>query len=215
MPPSELEYHALELRIALESERSEHILPELPAGCRRVLDVGCGMGQSLMALRLPAAMDAHGVDVDEEALGAGRRIAPANIAFARAPGETLPYRSGAFDFVFSRVAVPYMAMNAAIPEMARVLRPRGQLWLLLHAPNVLAERVRDSLARRKAKDLVWCGYIALNSALYHLAGVEFALRGKRETVQTARGMRRAFRRAGLRCTEVEQNRFFVMRGVKE
>src|SRR5207245_7299416 len=46
--------------------------------------------------------------------------------------ELLPFREASFDFVFSRVALPYMHIPKAASEMGRVLKPGGGLWCLLH-----------------------------------------------------------------------------------
>src|SRR5262249_23088820 len=123
------DYHLSELRVALDPSNASHSLPgKLPAGCR-VLDVGCGAGQTLIALRHDRL--AFGIDRNLDALRLGRTLSSA-IAFSSASGEALPFRDGSFDIVLSRVALPYMRIGLALGEMRRVLVPGGSVWLALH-----------------------------------------------------------------------------------
>jgi len=101
-----IEYHHRELAIALDSSDPPGPCPQFFLSTKRILDVGCGMGQSLLAAHLPSDVEAYGVDCDMEAIEAGRRIAPPNIKLTCARGEELPFGGGYFDLVFSRVALP-------------------------------------------------------------------------------------------------------------
>jgi SAM-dependent methyltransferase len=97
----------------------------------RVLDVGCGAGQSLhlLAGRRPAEL--VGLDSDLEALLLGCRLAEAtgeDLRFVRASAHALPFGDGRFTHVLSRVALNYMHQRLALGEMARVLRPGGVLY---------------------------------------------------------------------------------------
>ena len=55
----------------------------------------------------------------------GHRLAPPNIRLVCAAGENLPFADERFDLVFSRVALPYMDINRALREIARVLKRGG------------------------------------------------------------------------------------------
>lgn len=49
-----VEYHRSELAIALDpSNHARAMPPILPTKHKRILDVGCGMGQTLLAAQLP------------------------------------------------------------------------------------------------------------------------------------------------------------------
>jgi len=91
-----IEYHHRELAIALDSSDPARAMPPILPKYKRILDVGCGMGQSLLAAHLPSDVEAYGVDCDMEAIEAGRRIAPPNIKLTCARGEELSLRGWVF-----------------------------------------------------------------------------------------------------------------------
>ena len=199
---SSLPYHLSELAIALDPTRPEHLMPSLGPRHRRVLDVGCGAGQTLVGSGMAepdGVRQGWGVDVDVEALAAGRARWP-RLPLAAARGEALPFADATFDLVVSRVALPYMRIPAALAEFARVLRPGGDLWLTLHDWRMTRGELRDALRRRAWKALAYRGYVAANGLAFQLAGRVFAFpdgRGRVESWQGARGMRRALARAGF------------------
>lgn len=103
-------------------------------GAERVLDVGCGPGHTALAFG-PRAREVIGLDLTQEMLLAGRRLAiergVANLRFLRADVESLPYPAEAFDLVTSRFSAHhYPSPDQAVAEVARVLR-RGGLFLLV------------------------------------------------------------------------------------
>jgi len=193
MQTSPLAYHQGELSVALDAANPNRLVPE-PVDARAILDIGCGAGQTLVALG--AAERSIGVDVDLAALrhaASGAMGQPLRVAGAR--GEQLPFCDGAFDYVFSRVAIPYMNIPAALAEMHRVLRPDGRLWLALHPIAIPLEQFR----RGNLKGRIYAAYTMVNGLFFHLTGRTFALRnGRCESVQTERGMRVALERAGFR-----------------
>src|SRR5262249_51148100 len=131
-------YHLSELRIASSDSDPRKILPMIPSGCTRILDVGCGAGQTLIASKLPVAHFLCGIDIDRLALQLGRKIAPQS-QFVQVRGESIPFRAGSFDMASCRVALPYLRVNAALNEFYRVLNPGGKIWLVLHSfSHVLA-----------------------------------------------------------------------------
>jgi ubiquinone/menaquinone biosynthesis C-methylase UbiE len=175
------------------------------------LDIGCGMGQTLLALRLGAAVEAWGIDEDVEAIEAGQKIAPGNIHLVLGAGEHLPFSDTSFDFVFSRVALPYMDIPVALAEISRVLRPGGRFWAALHPPRMLFARMRDDLLQARPRDLGFCGFVAFNSALLRVLGRQIRVRGHCETVQTRAGFSRLLRASGLDCLpdNVQPDQFIV------
>jgi SAM-dependent methyltransferase len=167
-------------------------VPE-PGAARAILDIGCGAGQTIVALN--AARRSVGVDIDEAALRvAARGPMGEAIKVAAARGEHLPFADGAFDYVYSRVALPYMDIPLALSEMARVLRRGGRLWLALHPIDIPAEQFR----RGNLKGRIYALYTMLNGAWFHLTGRTLRLPGGIcESIQTRRGMRVALGRAGF------------------
>ena len=192
MNTSSIAYHEGELRVALDAANPQRLVPD-PGHASRILDIGCGAGQTIVALG--AGSRAVGVDIDLNALRvAARGPVGAPLRVAAAQGERLPFADGAFDYVYSRVALPYMDIPSAIDEMHRVLRPGGRLWLALHPIDIPAAQFR----RGNLKGKVYALYTMLNGAWFHLTGRTLALPGGIcESIQTRRGMTLALSRAGF------------------
>ncbi|WP_423794569.1 class I SAM-dependent methyltransferase [Methylobacterium durans] len=112
-------YHRPELEIALNPADQRQILLSVEPDQHRILDIGCGRGQSLMALEPDAAGVRWGIDVDFDAIVLGKTITTENIRLVVGVGEGLPFPSEYFDLLFSRVAMPYMLLPSAVPEADR------------------------------------------------------------------------------------------------
>ncbi len=199
-------YHRLQFEIAHNPSDPRWIQPEIPSNARRVLDVGCGAGQTLEAAGVERRA-AFGVDLEIDALtmGQGMRV-PAH--FACAQGEKLPFRDGSFDFVFSRVALPYMNIPAALCEMARVLAPGGAIWLAMHPLSRFDWRYPFTHPKRTAFE----SYRLANTMLFHITGnvTPFPLlKNRYECYQTERGMRRALARAGFCEIRIDRSPHFI------
>jgi len=99
----------------------------------RVLDAGCGGGG--MPLSLAEEADrVVGIDLAPRFRDAGRRLASerglANLHFAQADGQALPFADASFDLVFSHAVIEHVADAARyLRELARVLRPGGRMYL--------------------------------------------------------------------------------------
>jgi SAM-dependent methyltransferase len=209
-----IEYHQSELAIALDPSNPARAMPPILSKYKRILDVGCGMGQSLIAAQLPDDVQAYGVDCDMEAIEAGRRLAPPNITLECAGGEKLPFEDRYFNLVFSRVALPYMDINKALREISRVLEGGGDVWLTLHPASMVFSRVKQSARGGNLKDVVFCSYVLLNGALFNYFGIQFSFFGRQETFQTHGGIARAMKRAGLTCLPMQTSKHFVVQGQK-
>ncbi|PVE20437.1 hypothetical protein DC522_32365 [Microvirga sp. KLBC 81] len=209
-----LQYHYGELDIARDPAHPNHALPPIRSDHRRILDIGCGMGQSLMALQLSKHVEAWGVDCDVAAVAAGSRIVPHNVHLLAGTGEYLPFTDRSFDLVFSRVALPYMDLSRVIAEAARVLLPGGEFWAMLHPPSMLLHRIRQDIRSGRMKDLILCGYIGVNSLLLHILRRQFRIRGCCETVQTSSGMKRILAAGGLQPFSVCLAPHFIVRAYK-
>ena len=119
-----------------DPEYVEQILPmaaERLRGCRRVLDVGCGEGQ---VSRLAASQGSAVVGVDPtwaQVAVADRRGGGAR--FASADAAALPFADETFDAVVACLVFEHVReMDAAIGEVARVLRPGGRFHFFLNHP---------------------------------------------------------------------------------
>ncbi|HLZ82816.1 MAG TPA: class I SAM-dependent methyltransferase [Caulobacteraceae bacterium] len=110
-----------------------------PATGERVLDVGCGCGETTLELSAHVGPSGAvvGVDISEPMLAvARRRNPPAGVvrpSFRNLDAQTADFRAadlghGAFDGVFSRFGVMFFADPvAAFANVRAALRPRGRL----------------------------------------------------------------------------------------
>jgi malonyl-CoA O-methyltransferase len=147
-------------------ERLEYIKVN-PAG---VLDAGCGVGDDLPLLRarFPEA-PVYGVDLSggmlaraaarETAETSWRRFLPASLSkalghrgprVAQADFSALPFAGGAFDFLWSNLALHWHARpDLVLPEWHRVLRVDGLLMFSTLGPDSLRE-LRAAFAEAEA-----------------------------------------------------------------
>lgn len=208
-------YHVLELQIASNPADTRRVMPVIGAEHRRILDVGCGAGQTLVASRLDAQVTAIGIDHDFGALKLGRHI-DGRVSFICARGESLPLATGFFDLVVSRVALPYMNTRAALTEMTRVLGPGGSVWLALHPYERIKGELKESLRRLDLRAALHRLYIIANGALLHLTGREFAapIKHRYGSFQTEQGIRRLMESLGYEDIRIERKGFFVVTAKK-
>lgn len=106
-------------------------LPEKGNGAR-LLDVGCGTGHHVRALR-NRGYDAAGVDASEGMLAHARTNNP-GATIEQADVDRLPFPDASFDYVLCIEVLRYLAhTESAVREMARVLKPGG-IALVTAAP---------------------------------------------------------------------------------
>jgi demethylmenaquinone methyltransferase/2-methoxy-6-polyprenyl-1,4-benzoquinol methylase len=106
--------------------------------CRRVLDLATGTGDLARALRRAAAkagaggVQFHGADFTRPMLRrAMAKLGGAPYHWIEADGLRLPYRAGAFDALTIGFGLRNMVdKEAALVEMARVVRPGGRVAIL-------------------------------------------------------------------------------------
>lgn len=123
------------------------------SGAERVLDVGTGTGHTALAFA-PRVASVVGLDLTEAMLDEARELARqrgcANVSFERGDAMAMAYASASFDLVTCRVCAHHFAdARRAVHEMARVLRPGGQLLLV------------DSIAPADASEDTWLNCIEL------------------------------------------------------
>jgi len=100
----------------------------------RVLDVATGAGHTALAFA-PYVAEVVATDLTPEMLavaaGLARDRGLANVTFAPADAEDLPFGDGAFDLVTCRIAAHHFPdVGRFLAEAARVLRPGGVLGLV-------------------------------------------------------------------------------------
>jgi SAM-dependent methyltransferase len=105
-----------------------------PAAGERIVDVGCGCGQSSLELarRVAPGGTVTGIDVSQPMLARARQRAGAagidNVAFVEADAQSHAFTPGGTDAVFSRFGVMFFEdPTAAFTNLARALRADGRL----------------------------------------------------------------------------------------
>jgi SAM-dependent methyltransferase len=111
----------------------------LAAGAgERILDIGCGAGQTTLDLAAAVAPDGEvlGVDISRPLLEVARsRRAPAGVSFVEADAQTHPFPGASFDGAFSRFGVMFFSdPKAAFANVRRALRPGGRLAFVCWRP---------------------------------------------------------------------------------
>jgi len=197
------DYNLDELKIATDPAHPKHILPPRLPPSSRVLDIGCGAGQSLIAVYQDRV--SFGVDIDLHALGLGRSLTD-RIRFVNGRAEALPFKSGQFDLVFARVSLPYTNIPISLREIHRVLKKGGMVWLTLHPFAIPWRQVQTSNYRGK----LFFAYIVLNSLCLHLFHWQFSFLGRHESFQTKRGIRRALEQNAFEDVSVTQGEHFLV-----
>jgi SAM-dependent methyltransferase len=101
---------------------------------RRVLDIGCGCGETTIELarRVGQSGSVLGVDISTQLIEAARAAAQkpdlANVHFEQADAQTHPFPAGSFDVVFSRFGIMFFDDPvAAFQNLRSALRPGGRL----------------------------------------------------------------------------------------
>jgi ubiquinone/menaquinone biosynthesis C-methylase UbiE len=125
----------------------------------RVLDIGCGAGQSTRdAARAAAPGSVLGVDTSEELLESARRRTAdegvQNVTYERGDAQVHPLSPASFDVVISRFGTMFFADPvAAFRNIARATRPGGRLVMMVWQSkerNEWATAIQQALGARPA-----------------------------------------------------------------
>jgi SAM-dependent methyltransferase len=204
-------YHLEELRIALTTDDARRIMPPIPPGCRRIIDVGCGMGQTLIASKVADAL-ACGVEPDRNAVRLGRKMSP-NLALVCGAAEGLPIRTGWAEFAMARLSLPYTDIPVAVREVYRALEPGGVFWTVLHPVGMTLRKLLYDAAHLRLRGVAFQAYVLLNGLTLHTTGHQFRFplnRARCESFQTAGGMRRLLQAAGYESISATSTPFLVV-----
>ena len=130
-------------------ERRRALLLAEARGGERVLDLGCGAGRFVAALR-EAGADPVGVEVAEAALERARRNVPGADLRLLEPGGGLPLAHGEVDLVWCSEVLEHVPDTVALlTEVRRVLAPGGRL-LVTVPDHGLLRRTLIALVRHEA-----------------------------------------------------------------
>jgi len=128
--------HAERFDQALASSHRPFLEAAGVQAAERVLDVGCGTGQTTRdCARAAVNGSALGVDLSSQMLALARQTAAAegltNVEFRQADAQIHPFAAGGFDVVVSRLGSMFFGDPvAAFTNLRRALRPGGRLTLL-------------------------------------------------------------------------------------
>ena len=212
---TKLQYHLSELKVVRELRNPKRLVPAFACSGWSVLDVGCGIGQTLVAAELSYCRERHGIDIDAEAIEAGSRMFP-ELDLRVAPAERIPYPDDTFELTYSRVALPYSCVPKALTEIHRVTKPGGFIWLALHPWRMERLNLTEAIRGLRVRRLLDRFYVLAHSAALNYAGVSFARPWNRtyESFQTIRGARSLLTRAGFADVEITDADHFLAVGRK-
>jgi SAM-dependent methyltransferase len=108
-------------------EQEAHDDPRIGPHDVRALDLGCGEGRSARDLAATTSGATYGVDASWTLVEAAHD-AGGNVRYVNGDAATLPFRDESFDLVTAyNVLMDLDDLDAALDEIARVLKPQGSL----------------------------------------------------------------------------------------
>ena len=101
-----------------------------PVEGRRVLDLGCGYGETTTWLALQGAR-VEAIDISPRMLEVSRKLVARlgvedRVTFHQSPGESLPFEDGTFEVAFGHDVLHHLDLQKAGAEIRRVLKPGGR-----------------------------------------------------------------------------------------
>lgn len=170
-----------------------------------VVDIGCGPGEQLSALR-HAGYRAIGLEPDVETARAARALGhPVVVAKA----EQLPFKTGSCQGILCKVVMPYTEEHLAVREMGRIMAERGVALLSLHG---LGFYLRYLLRPDEWRHAVYAARTIANTLVYRVSGRRLPGFMGDTIFQSDRRMRRYYRESLLTVrSEVHSPRFLGRR----
>lgn len=102
------------------------VVPALPPGAQRVLDVGCGEGVLSREVKRLGVPEVVGLDPDEPAIALAREQG-GGVDYVLGDLETAVVEPGSFDLVFAVAVLHHTDTEAALRRMAELTRPGGRV----------------------------------------------------------------------------------------
>ncbi|MGO8688656.1 MAG: class I SAM-dependent methyltransferase [Thermoguttaceae bacterium] len=182
-----IDYNQLATAYAQHRRVHPEALRRLAEGLRptdKVLEVGCGTGNYVLAIRQASGCPCWGIDPSPEMLAqaAGRS---GKVQFSCGKAETLDFPASQFDLVFSVDVIHHVDdRDQFFREAVRVLRPGGKVctvtdseWVIRHRQPLAVyfpETVAADLARYPRIDdlragMQDAGFVAIDETMVELA----------------------------------------------
>jgi len=143
-----------------------------------VLDIGCGAGQTLVAIcRNVNPHLAVGIDVEENNLSFAYRQSSmylktsSHCSFLTADADDLPFICNSFTHIIFRQALYLVSARKAMAELARVLCPGGIAYI--RVPSW--KHVLGYFKRKNAKSTLRGLFVLLNGTTFHLFGKQLRI----------------------------------------
>lgn len=178
-----IEYHLKELEIAQNPNDPRRVLPEILDSDSAILDIGCGIGQTFIALNCTDRM-CIGLDVDESAIDYGIKNYGDKIQFILSDAGRIPLPSNMLDLVCCRVSLVYTNIPKVITEINRVLKTGGRLWIIPNSREFAMNNLREAMCSRNIKSMITQIYSIANGYCLKYLGFLFPfVNGKYESWQ--------------------------------
>jgi SAM-dependent methyltransferase len=108
-----------------------------------ILDVGCGTGLFLRAAA-DAGLKAYGIDISQRAVDMAKHAVP-EATIVRSAGESLPFESGTFDYIFYGGTLEhFLDVDKGLDEAVRVTKPDATFLIVVPNKNYWLWRVRGT-----------------------------------------------------------------------
>lgn len=151
-------YDATFQDIRVRKDEWKWLNEHLPKGKFDMLDIGCGNGALLYALRDRVS---SGIGVDESAAiierAGAKNIDNPHISFRKIDGPVLPFPDDSFDLVTSLMSFRYLDWDPLLAEIKRVTRPGGKFLIVDMVtvppkfgeyPRLFADKIRTLRSQR-------------------------------------------------------------------
>lgn len=123
-------------------------------GMDNVLDLGCGPGQWTIALA-KHNKEVHGLDISENLLEIARELSPPRIQYDKGHAEKMFYPSNYFDGLFCHAVLQYTNPSLTISEIARVLKPKGKVYIAASTFWYFANIFMDGIHHTELRDSLY------------------------------------------------------------
>lgn len=209
-----IQYHLKELEIALDKNDDRMVLPTLLSSDKVIVDIGCGIGQTFLALNC-TDKTCIGIDIDHEAISYGNKNYGGSITFIQSDATKTPLPSNSIDLVFSRFSLPYTNIPKVVKEAKRILTTKGRIWITLHDKGMALKYLHEALEKpTNIKRLAHVMYILLNGYVFKYFGFLFPyINGRYESWQDTAAVRKLLLRNGFKVSEKKSGCHLIIEGI--